>query len=504
MLKHIQDVSFGKLAAESEIDKGLKDYFIETGAFVRLRDRKKSIILGNRGSGKSAIIKMLAEYHKTHNRLVVELTPEDYSYEMLQRTMVSERDGSWAKIGAYTAAWKYLIYVLAMKTYFEDNKTILKTTSKKIFTYLRDNHTVRNKNYWDDFISYLTRIEGIKVGTYEAGIKKSELQQLYKLEELSPLLDGLKILSNRKPIVFLIDELDKGWDATEDAKAFIGGLFQAAISINQLSDNFSVIVSLRKELYDNIPALYDDFQKYNDIFEIIEWEKKSLLKLIAKRISHSLPELNKLNDIEKWRMIFKEQIYQTDSFEYIIGRSLYRPREIIQFCIEARERAVEKRSNKIDANSIVTSEIRYSGKRTKDIATEYKTQYPHLLDIFEAFRGSNFIIERNELEEICYKILSGELKTQAPQWLDNQTEEFLITILWQIGFLNIFTDCYIDGRQSKGFYGCHQIGQSNIGNIQKFMIHPMFRMFLGIVEKNAIDEDMNVIIPDHTEPLIPG
>ena len=490
MLKHLQDVSFGKLAAESEIDRGLKEYFIETGAFIRLRDRKKSIILGNRGSGKSAIIKMLAQYHRSHSRLVVELTPEDYSYEMLQRTMVSEKDGSWAKIGAYTAAWKYLIYVLAMKTYFEDNKTILKTTSKPIFTYLRDNHKVKNKSCWDDFISYLTRIEGIKIGTYEAGIKKNELQQLYKLEELSPLLEGLKILSNRKPIVFLIDELDKGWDASEDAKAFIGGLFQAAITINQLSDNFSVIISLRKELYDNIAALYDDFQKYNDIFEIIEWGKKSLLKLIAKRIGHSLPELNNLNDIEKWRMIFKELIYHTDSFEYIIERSLYRPREIIQFCIEARERAVEKRSNKIDANAIVTSEIRYSGKRTKDIATEYKTQYPNLLDIFEAFRGSNCIIDRTDLESICLKILTGEIKTQNNEWLENQTEEFLITILWQIGFLNIFTDCYIDGKACKGFYGCHQIGQSNIGNIQKFMIHPMFRMFLGIAEKNAIDEDI--------------
>ena len=142
MLRDIQNVSFGKLAAESEIDKGLKDYFIETGAFVRLKDKKKSIILGNRGSGKSAIIKMLAEYYKSNNTLVVELIPEDYSYEMLQRTMVTEKDGSWAKIGAYTAAWKYLIYVLAMKTYFEDNKIILKSTSKKIFTYLRDKHKV--------------------------------------------------------------------------------------------------------------------------------------------------------------------------------------------------------------------------------------------------------------------------------------------------------------------------------------------------------------------------
>jgi hypothetical protein len=483
MLKHIQKVNFGKLAAENEIEAGLKEYFIETGAFNRLKDKSKSILLGNRGSGKSAIIKMIAEYSKANGLLVVELTPEDYSYEMLQKSMVSEKDGSWAKIGAYTASWKYLIYVLAMKNYFEDNKTILKSSSRRIFDFIRNKHKINNRNYWDIFISYLNRIEGIKIGAYEAGLKKTELQELYKLEEIQSLLPDFKILSNRKPIIFLVDELDKGWDASEDAKAFIGGLFQASISINQMFDNFRVIVSLRKELYDNIPALYDDFQKYNDIFEIIEWENKSLLNLISKRIGHSIVEFSKLTPIEKWRKIFNEKVNNVDSFKYIADRSLYRPREIIQFCIESRQRAIEIRSDKIDTNSIITSEIRYSEKRTKDIATEYKTQYSNLIDIFEAFRGLNSILTRVQLEEICSKILKGEIKTNETHWLKNQSEEFLITVLWQVGFLNIFTNCYIEGKQIEGYYGSHQVGQSNIGNIKFFMIHPMFRMFLGIIEK---------------------
>jgi hypothetical protein len=143
---------------------------------------------------------------------------------------------------------------------------------------------------------------------------------------------------------------------------------------------------------------------------------------------------------------------------------------------------VELKSNKIDTNAVVTSEIKYSEKRTKDIAIEYKTQYPHLLDIFEAFRGFYYIIERSALEDVCEKIISGEIKTKKLVWLENQTEEFLIIVLWQIGFLKIFTKCYLNGKQVEGFYGCHQIGQSNIGNVKSFKIHPMFRMYLGIFE----------------------
>ena len=104
------------------------------------------------------------------------------------------------------------------------------------------------------------------------------------------------------------------------------------------------------------------------------------------------------------------------------------------------------------------------------------------MDIFEVFRGFNCYLTRTELENICARILIGDFKTREMPWLTNQTEEFLITVLWQIGFLNIYTSCYINGKPSEGYYGCHQIGQSNIGNIQKFMIHPMFRMFLGVTE----------------------
>src|SRR6056297_2122569 len=115
MLDDIRKLNFGKLAAEREIENGLKNYFVETGAFVRLRDGERTILLGNRGSGKSAIVKMLSEYYKQKNYIVVELLPEDYSYEMLQKSSITKEEGEWLKASAYTAAWKYLIYVTAMK-----------------------------------------------------------------------------------------------------------------------------------------------------------------------------------------------------------------------------------------------------------------------------------------------------------------------------------------------------------------------------------------------------
>ncbi len=481
MLENIKSVKFGAPAAERDINQGLKDYFIETGAFNRLKNYKKAIILGNRGTGKSALMKMLANHFRKNNSIVVEMTPEDYSYDLLKVSMIKESEGSWAKIGAFTASWKYLLYVIAMKKYNESLGTSFKTKAKNTHKYLRDNHKGCSSSFLDIFVSYLKRIEGIKIGPYEAGIKTKELQDLFKLEELLNLQPEFIELTKRKPIIFLIDELDKGWDASEDAQLFVAGLFQAAISMNEISENFRVIISLRKELHDNIPALYEDYQKNIDLFENLEWDEESLFTLITKRIEYSIKGLSYQNPLEKWHLVFDEKVTDQASFNYIVSRTLYRPREIIQLCTEAQDRAIEKRRNKIEVNSIISAEAKYSENRAKDISAEYKFQYPNLINIFEIFRGKRSQLPRNEIEELFTKVLIGEIKTGVDmRWLEGQTEEYLINVLWQVGFFLAKTAASVNNEVKDDYWGTRQISLINLGNINEFSIHPMFRIYLGI------------------------
>src|SRR6185295_13130074 len=102
-----RNLSFGALAAENDIHRGLRDYFIESSSYQRLRDGERIVALGNRGSGKTAIFKIIAAHLREHRRPVIELAPEDFSYELLSRTMTPQERGAWAKQGAYAAAWKH-------------------------------------------------------------------------------------------------------------------------------------------------------------------------------------------------------------------------------------------------------------------------------------------------------------------------------------------------------------------------------------------------------------
>src|SRR5690349_11933966 len=111
----ISKLSFGAPAAERDINQGLTHYFVESDTFAQLVNRTKTLILGNRGAGKSALFKVFADREHKRGSLVLELAPENYSYEILSGQMAKESEGAWKKQGAYAAAWKYLIYVLVMK-----------------------------------------------------------------------------------------------------------------------------------------------------------------------------------------------------------------------------------------------------------------------------------------------------------------------------------------------------------------------------------------------------
>jgi hypothetical protein len=480
-------LSFGAPAAERDITYGLAEYFFETDAFGRLSAQNKTIVIGNRGTGKSALFKVLADRSRKTGALVLEMNPENYSYEMLCTALRTEKEGSWAKHGAFASAWKYLIYVLVMKQITHQGAKLKTGAAGKIYGYLRDNHSGVADSPIAMLISYIKRMEGIKIAGYEAALKTRELAKLYKLEEIEPLLPSLAELTARRKVLVLVDELDKGWDNSEDARAFVSGLFQACVSINEKDPNLTVYVSLRQELYDSIPALYDDAQKHRDIIETIRWDETTLLAVVANRIRYSLPELADKSDAEAWASVFAEtlQYRKSRSFNYMIDRTLYRPREIIQFCTDALELGQSQGTIPIDYSVISRAELTYSDARRKDVSAEYRFQFPGLQSILELFRGRTYLMERDELLDLCLAVSVGEKRIdREANWALDQDPDFLIDVLWRVGFLRAYAVGGLKAmsRSGSSYVGPHQVSTLNLQAITRFQVHPMFRASLGMKE----------------------
>ncbi|NJN87315.1 MAG: hypothetical protein HC881_14690 [Leptolyngbyaceae cyanobacterium SL_7_1] len=330
--------------------------------------------------------------------------------------------------------------------------------------------------------AYLKRLEGIKLGINESMQKTRDLQALYSLEEIKDLLPSLRKILEKLRIKVFIDELDKGWDNSEDAKYFLAGLFQAAQKLNLISSNLKVYISIRQELFDNIPQIYEDAQKIREDVEVIRWGKAELLELIGLRIAHCFPELQPQDGIRRWNAVFAAHLpsHKEDSVDYIINRTQLRPRELLQFCKLCVEFYVE--GKRIEEGTITAAEEVFSEQKIKDLAAEYRFKYPHLLDLFEIFRGRKQHFEKDELEYLLLAAACGELDVdRAAEWVTEVDYLDLKKILWNIGFLKAKIPKQMSNSTTKGVYlGHYEMPTINLENVQYFTVHPAFCYFLSL------------------------
>lgn len=96
--KALRKLELGAPAAERDINFGLNEYFIESDTYKRVVEGTTNVLIGNRGSGKSAIFKVFAarEGRKIGGIRIIEISPDAYSYEFLGNALKAELDGAWA------------------------------------------------------------------------------------------------------------------------------------------------------------------------------------------------------------------------------------------------------------------------------------------------------------------------------------------------------------------------------------------------------------------------
>ncbi len=272
----------GSPAAERDVD--LRKYFFESNVFDSIADASATILIGTRGAGKSAIFKIVGEREAKKGTAIVNISPDEYSYEFMGTVLKSELEGVWAKQASFSASWKYVLYILAMREAVRYSRSSKTASFKAISGYLQTNVQGETKGIVEKLVSYMKRFEGLKLGSYELKGSARALQKLYQLDEISNLLEPLRdVLANQKVYIF-VDELDRGWDGSEDAKQFVAGLFQAAMQVNKLTPNLKIFISLRRELFDNIPEIYDDIQKVRDLVRDVRWGEDELQELGSRLI----------------------------------------------------------------------------------------------------------------------------------------------------------------------------------------------------------------------------
>lgn len=472
-----QNLSFGIDVAERDTD--LLEYFISTQSFIRANEGKASVIIGPKGSGKSAILRAVQSKHGERN--TIEITPEIFATSMLKQVL-EDHQGLWEEDQAFVATWIFTILVEVFKRFSDNPRGVPSATLKKMRVFLHDNADYKDLDLFTRFIGYLRRIEGVKIGPYELTVKTRMLQDLYALAPLYEIVPGLRGAGGE--IYILLDELDQGWDNTPHSNQFIASLLKAAIKIQSLGLNAHVITFIRSEIFDLIKDKLDQLDKLRSSIELIRWTDGELANLLLKRLAHSSSFIyTKTNhEIDIVNALFEGTFSGMKGFQYILSRTSLRPREVLQFITHAHRLAVESGYSSITQEILFKAEEDFSRWKIEHICSEYTHIYPMLKDLLWSFRSEGpAMSEPDVISVIDRYILQAET---LPAWA-SISKNGLLQLLYDIEFIGVPRPRATPNRSGivSQYEFAYERRSANVRFAQTFLIHPAFWSVLEITNE---------------------
>jgi hypothetical protein len=377
------DVDLGGVDAES--DRRLADYFVTT-PYVRFAlTGRRTLFLGRKGSGKSALftqLPRLAEASGREELTVALITPDQYAWAALKEY---KEQGLLAE-QAHTNAWKLTLAVelcgalLALdKDWTPASETALATAGK----FLSDNFGTISPGLVQTATSM---VKGLKSFNFSAfgfglGFNKETAEQALTPAIAEELLRLCRVALEEHRLVIGLDRLDDSWDGTDEARSLLVGLLKSAKELNDelgvVNEDFGVRVDvfLRSDIYDSLR--FDDKDKHRALEQNITWSPELLKEMIERRLPEgvTVDELFESGDMRG----------SISPFNYIVKRTFLRPREVLQFLEECIKQAGDE-GTLVMKDDIRAAEERYSGWKVADLKQEYSKVFPNFDRLLECFR----------------------------------------------------------------------------------------------------------------------
>jgi len=477
----ISAINWGDDSAER--DPCLLDYFITSDAFDRLNNKSKSIVVGRKGSGKSALRKKLeAGFAKDNETYVVNLSPSFNSI----RNILNDKDitdGGFGQEIFFQHTWLRQIYLDCLCQVGNGAKGKYVSESLEFARKVAVELNRTSKDFVENVSDILSKlkVKAGSLGEYGLALEK-ELRNVAEVDSLQHHVAS--IANSGAKFVILVDDLDLGWDNSLVANNLLLGLLSASSSLTALSDNIYVCVFLREDVYSILITQTQHSDKYRNI-QPLRWTHENLIKMLNKRINFNRAK-NELDHLPNpFHTVFPETIGTSKTDNWMIERTLGRPRELIQL---ARYYSESVEDDVPDADKLKASEIAYSSWKLDDLCTEYSNQYPNLISIFSFWKTKYFRqkyhLKRPEIEDMLLRI-AAEVNINT-EWFNKIVEDVdldrFLRILYEIGFIGDF----VQGGQG-GSKTCYAYSDRHEPLFEEVQIHPCFRKAVNTVERIRSD-----------------
>jgi hypothetical protein len=425
-MKILRDVeTFGSTDADN--DSILLQAFEDHEAYQDVVALRRHMIIGKKGSGKTAIFK----------KIITTREPGFFSYGHTFSDYPWHYHEKQARIGIpdfdkYTHSWKYLILLSIAKLVLNQDQSLpcdaqAMEEMVRLESFIVDTYGSRDPDLSQVFSptmqlklkpNFEIDLKILKAGVSPESVPMTDLPVI--VQEVNAALSRsiLRCLNPAHKYYVAFDQLDLGFDlnSPEYANRLIGLLLASRdmnIAAREAGMQLFVVVFLRDDIYDCLH--FEDKNKMTENFvSLIEWDtprtKKTLKGLMERRFAIVLAE-NGATPM-KWEDVFNEKRempgHQT-KYEHMLDRTYLRPRDFIKFVNCALARFKERSSLdsgtddpvRIDNVDVHNARVEFSEYFLREIDDEVHKHMPNYdqeLDVLRALGKWQF--ERSEFEKV--------------------------------------------------------------------------------------------------------
>jgi len=483
----------------SETDNELQEYFLQTPELEQIIDSKYWLLLGRKGTGKTAIYKYLekANASKINDYIVITLNFKDYpwpAHKLYKESIAGE-------LSAYQKSWRFLFFVKLLSKLIEVKESGGEALNKDLRwakKYINKVFGNPDPTIMEVLFSKLARIKklagpGIDLEDFNFEVGEISFDEISESKELQTVLrsNAFTLLSyfekifqsnvGKKKFLLVLDQLDENWlsgEIEEYSKVLINLINVCRnISIDEnLKFNLKVIPFLRTDIYETL-RFNDKNKLFQDSAIVISWNNESLDSMFFERVKKYKPADVVLQAEKKSDSLFEASYVRqgTPPFNYISRRSFFRPRDIIIYFNNIRKQHTANKSGLYTTNELYEAAIEASVSVYNEIIDEWSNQFPDVEKLLT-------VLQTIQVETFVFSDFEKKYKLEFPNSSEGDTRKHL----------NFLFDNSIIGQKKQGRWE-YLASLPNLKiNIEKpFRTHQSLKYRLQLIESRPSQNDDN-------------
>lgn len=475
-ITQLEKLDLGDLAAENEI-KALDSYFIPTAQYHTAKQGHARLVVGRKGTGKSALFYSLrSTFRPLKTHLVLDLRPEGHQLVKLREFVLAGLSGGYQQ-HLLTAFWNYLLIVEIAhqiakyegSRHYRDPR--LRNAFERISAEFPDETDEEQADFSERLLRLVNEVTERRRQMPEPQ-SNADITQLVYSRQIRELVDALtEYLSiSRRSVWILIDNLDKGWPIhsvlSEDI-SILRSLFEATRKLERQFESRGVelhsVAFIRNDIYQHL--ILESAERGKETAALLDWNDPEVFKqLLARRLSSGLNGDMEFDSL--WAQFFPSHVKGEESFQFVLSRTLMRPRELLRFVRECIDVGLNRQRQKLTEQDILQAEQSYSSDALVDVCLEMRDVNAKFADVPYAFIGSTVVLSRADATKRLED--AGVLPEEI---------SYVIEILLWFGVIGIYLD---DEEERYSYQYEHNTNMLTAGiSHYAYCIHPAFRVALG-------------------------